>query len=586
MSFTEEFNKMQKVLKSKCGIQLEKEKYDALIIKKMSATNCIKKNKTSNQSHIAITGEQMNLFPYIYQEKYIERDDKKIKNFFVFKAPINIFKGNCDYLNSDNGIDFKSENFKEEEMCIYPRSGGDQIQLSMKNEDSSDFIKFRELINENDFFVVLKYKEKLLYDAFVIKNKDGSEEFSKPSIFEYDSNRHTFVKGNSIKYENENKNKVLSNKIDKPHQRIFFGAPGTGKSYRLNKEASKYFGSNYERVTFHQNYMYGNFVGAFKPFPEDTGETYLNKKPKKSIVYKYVPGPLMRLLVKALKNRNTNYLMLIEEINRANVAAVFGDFFQLLDCKEDGESEYSISTSEDLRMYIEAELSDVDEDTKIYIKGKIGEEYDRLILPSNIYIWSTMNSADQGVMPMDTAFKRRWEFTYIGIDEALEDMVVAKEFENYMFRISRESVAKWNDFRVEVNKRLLDCKVSEDKLIGPYFISKSILKSRDLDKITETIKNKVLMYIYDDVGKPHRNNLFVSEKASTYSLLCSNFDKNGKAIFRKPLEIEESINENEVTYDNISVEEQKSEYAMPIEEIGDDSTNKAAEKLSYLDEEK
>lgn len=248
----------------------------------------------------------------------------------------------------------------------------------------------------------------------------------------------------------------------------------------------------------------------------------------------------MRILVKALKNRETNYLILIEEINRANVAAVFGDFFQLLDRQADGESEYPITTSEEVRMYLDMEFSNVgDEDIRTYINNKIGSEYERLVLPSNLYIWSTMNSADQGVMPMDTAFKRRWEFTYIGVDDALENPQIAAEFGGYRFKISKESTVKWNDFRTEVNKRLSSYGVPEDKLLGPYFISKSVLESEDIDKITDTIKNKVLMYLYDDAGKPYRNNLFIAEKSVTYSALCRNFDENGKAIFKKPLEIED-----------------------------------------------
>ncbi len=345
----------------------------------------------------------------------------------------------------------------------------------------------------------------------------------------------------------------IASKMDKPHQRIFFGAPGTGKSFNLNEEAKEYFGSNYERVTFHPNYMYGNFVGAFKPFPKvlkDKEGNPLedeNGNIKESITYKYIPGPLMRILVKALINRETNYLILIEEINRANVAAVFGDFFQLLDRKASGDSEYPITTSEEVRMYLDMEFSDssICEDTRKYVYNKIGTDYERLVLPSNLYIWSTMNSADQGVMPMDTAFKRRWEFTYIGIDDILEDPTIANEFEGYEFKISKESIVKWNDFRTEVNKRLSSQGVPEDKLLGPYFISKSVLESKDIDKITDTIKNKVLMYLYDDAGKPYRNHLFIAEKSATYSALCRSFDENGKAIFKKPLEIEDK---------NISIE--------------------------------
>lgn len=325
--------------------------------------------------------------------------------------------------------------------------------------------------------------------------------------------------------------------IDKPHQRIFFGAPGTGKSFQLNKEAERYFGMNVERVTFHPNYMYGNFVGTFKPFPEPTGEIYPNGMEKRVISYKYVPGPVMRLVVKAFSHPDENFLLIIEEINRANTAAVFGDFFQLLDRKKDGSSEYPITASEEIKLYLNDSFKDLKADDKADVYAQIGQDCQHLVLPGNLYIWATMNSADQGVMPMDTAFRRRWEFTYIGIDDPLNDPVIREEFEHYRFKISPHDEVLWNDFRTEVNHRLSECNIPEDKMMGPYFISKSILSSKDVDAITGTIRNKVLMYLYEDAGKAHRNAIFVPEKSRTYSSLCRNFIENGKAVFRKPLEL-------------------------------------------------
>lgn len=646
MSFKEEFDKVNKLLDENCNIQLDYENYDAFIVKSMSATNCIGESATSHQSHIAITGDQMNLFPYIYQKEFIEKNNKDLKNFFVFKAPVNIYKNNCDYLDANNGILFNDNNFKREEMCVYPRSGGEQVQLSMKNEDTPDFIRFRELIKAGDYLIILKYKDRLEYDAFTIKKADGESEFGKKSIFEYLKGHSTYVEekdiftenkilelntGNTVNLVNEFRNyltevknlsegtvntyistlsgniirkldsypdnlnifsirnlnlftKILKqiknsenfeiinenshNKISSAlvlyedflsslkldRQRIFFGAPGTGKSYKLNCEAELYFGNNYERVTFHPNYMYGNFVGAFKPFPKISKDSDGNEN--ETITYKYVEGPLMRVLLKALKNPYDNFLLLIEEINRANTAAVFGDFFQLLDRKGYGESEYPITTSEEVRLFIRNEISKSSDDEKAYILNKIGAQFDKLVFPENLYIWATMNSADQGVMPMDTAFKRRWDFTYIGINDALDNPEVSEEFKKYQFRITKDRIANWDDFRREVNKRLSACNVSEDKLLGPYFISKSVLESGDIDKITETIKNKVLMYLYEDAGRAFRSSLFVSEKAATFSDLCKNFDENGNAIFKNPLDLglnqESSLKEDKVIYNNES----------------------------------
>lgn len=274
-------------------------------------------------------------------------------------------------------------------------------------------------------------------------------------------------------------------KIDKAYQRIFFGAPGTGKSYELNKEAQEYFGNNYERVTFHPNYMYGNFVGAFKPFPKvlKNSDGSIKKDEdgniQETITYEYIPGVLMKQLVKALKNPNENYLLLIEEINRANVAAVFGDVFQLLDRDGKGQSEYVIATSRELQEYLKKEFDGYD--LAENVKQNLGDDYSRLYLPSNLYIWATMNSADQGVMPMDTAFRRRWEFRYLGINDAANLSI--EEFSNYKFKINSTETVSWDKFRRELNKKLSSLNIPEDKLIGPYFISKSILEDADLNKL-------------------------------------------------------------------------------------------------------
>ena len=300
--------------------------------------------------------------------------------------------------------------------------------------------------------------------------------------------------------------------------------------------------------------MYGNFVGAFKPFPvilknkDGSIKKDEDGNIRETITYEYIPGVLIRQLIKAYKKENTNYLLIVEEINRANVAAVFGDIFQLLDRDSNGESEYEITTSKELQEFLKKELEGVDLSENI--KNKLGDDFSKIFLPSNFYIWATMNSADQGVMPMDTAFRRRWEFTYLGINDASD--ANKEEFANYRFKINSDETVNWDQFRRKLNEKLSLINIPEDKLIGPYFISKSILEGDDLDKLTETIKNKVLMYLYEDAAKAYRPDLFSEGKFSTYSSVCKNFDENALSLFKGNLDVEtEKINKDNNIQDDL-----------------------------------
>ena len=297
------------------------------------------------------------------------------------------------------------------------------------------------------------------------------------------------------------------------YNRIIFGAPGTGKSYKLEKQRKEFFDEtsaqkslkHYERVTFHPNYSYSQFVGCYKPkmksVQTDEGE-------KEEITYSFVPGPFLRMYVNAIKNQGENFLLLIEEINRANVAAVFGDVFQLLD-REDGKSEYPVAVGEDIRKYLKTE----------------GINQSELSIPKNMFIWATMNSADQGVFPMDTAFKRRWNFEYIGIDEN-ESGVSA-----YEIPINKNKKVNWNKLRQAINKKLISLNVNEDKLLGPYFISEKDLKSamQNQEDFIKLFKSKVLMYLFEDAAKMKRS--FFNCDKYIYSEICSEFDEKGIEVF-------------------------------------------------------
>ena len=283
--------------------------------------------------------------------------------------------------------------------------------------------------------------------------------------------------------------------------------------------------TDYERVTFHPDYSYANFVGTYKPVP------FIDQDGKDAITYEYVPGPFMRVYVNALKSGRTEspkpYLLIIEEINRANVAAVFGDVFQLLDRDSKQVSEYPIQASEDIKKYLAKEL------------GGDPDNYSKIKIPNNMFIWATMNSADQGVFPMDTAFKRRWDFTYIGIDDNDDDLN-GKTVEVGSKVAQR---IEWNKLRKAINDFLAKQKINEDKQIGPYFISRDIVVPEgtviDKKKFAEVFKSKVIMYLFEDAAKQKRATLFEGcfQNSSRYSEICKEFDEHGIGIFNHDIQL-------------------------------------------------
>lgn len=337
--------------------------------------------------------------------------------------------------------------------------------------------------------------------------------------------RDTYIKDeNRTEVEEENMELVFNTSLETKYERnrIVFGAPGTGKSYKLKEDCEEIMSNSngsFERVTFHPEYSYSQFVGTYKPVMGDDGET---------IKYSYVPGPFMRMYVEALKSGRTEkpqpHLLLIEEINRAKVAAVFGDVFQLLDRDDNGVSEYEIQASEDIRKYLAKEL------------GGPTDSYKRIRIPNNMFIWATMNSADQGVFPMDTAFKRRWNFEYLGIDENEEKI---KGIGKIMLAGTDEPI-EWNRLRKAINAKMSssDFKINEDKLMGPFFLSKKVIASdengmiMDVDKFIDAFKSKVIMYLYEDAVKQGKHRFFENcPDTSRYSAVCEAFDIMGIDIF-------------------------------------------------------
>lgn len=336
-------------------------------------------------------------------------------------------------------------------------------------------------------------------------------------------------------------------------QRIYYGAPGTGKSYKIKGilDSNNVSKDNVFRTTFHPDSDYSTFVGAYKPTmrklmdkiytkeeliskltemknggvtysPQKfgakywrslkllnlvdkkdilqacgmsdnytvefdkgiaVGEEYLAGSEESHIIYSFVPQTFLNAYIRAYQTDDNVYLI-IEEINRGNCAQIFGDLFQLLDRDANGKSEYTIKADADLRTFLEEKLGE----------GKPGIKDGELCLPPNLYIYATMNTSDQSLFPIDSAFKRRWDWEYEPI-----------KYKNtgWKIKIDEQSKYSWVAFQKEVNRRIFDATHSEDKMLGDYFVNPANgVITADL------LRNKILFYLWNDVCKDGEGDIF------------------------------------------------------------------------------
>ena len=273
-------------------------------------------------------------------------------------------------------------------------------------------------------------------------------------------------------------------------QKIYFGNPGSGKSYKVETDTR---GKKVFRTTFHPDSDYSTFVGTYKPLSDGT-----------SIRYTFVPQTFTNAYIEAYKDIDTPVYLIIEEINRGNCAQIFGDLFQLLDRGRDGYSEYSINADKDLRDYIRQELTQykgIDPDIE-----PEGIEDGKLRLPPNLHILATMNTSDQSLFPMDSAFKRRWDWEYVPIqyEGATSD--------NFTITLGDKKF-RWIDFLKAVNDRIRRVTESEDKQLGNYFI-KSDIKEKEF-------KSKVMFYLWSEVCKDE----YLTEQNFMRSMIKDSMEK-------------------------------------------------------------
>ena len=309
------------------------------------------------------------------------------------------------------------------------------------------------------------------------------------------------IKQKNNDYENESENIVydlISNIVGR--NIVYFGAPGTGKSFKVTqfiKETyPEYDGNNHEnifRVTIYPDYSYYNFIGSIMPIMKDG-----------NIIYDFKPGVFTLALLKALAKPNEHIFLVIEEMSRGNVAAIFGDIFQLLDRKDNGYSEYAID-NELLATYLSNELS---------------KTINKLFLPSNLSIIGTVNTNDQNVNVIDTAFKRRFEFEYVPV-EPIKDSN-NKSLNSFEFKLDNNSF-EWCTLYMALNLFITTTlNLNEDKQIGQFFIKFGSDEKNNID----LVKNKLLHYLWEDIQNSviHSKNSIFKSSIRSFSALYKEFE--------------------------------------------------------------
>lgn len=331
--------------------------------------------------------------------------------------------------------------------------------------------------------------------------------------------------------------------IEYPFQQIFYGAPGTGKSHTINEETKN---EDVIRTTFHPDTDYSTFVGAYKPTTKEVelrdlsghkvvenGEIVKEDR----IIYEFVAQSFLQAYVSAWKKyadanegEPQKQFLVIEEINRGNCAQIFGDLFQLLDRNDYGFSDYPIKADADMKRQLQKAFAGL----VIAQKDKINAMYegkdiisqvlngDILLLPNNLYIWATMNTSDQSLFPIDSAFKRRWDWTYMPISKQKKDWIIEVDGSKY----------DWWQFLEKINEKIGSTTNSEDKKLGYFFC-----KAQDGVISAKTFVGKVIFYLWNDVFKDYEfgDAIFNDEDGSklSFAKFYTSEGKNSKVVEEK-----------------------------------------------------
>lgn len=413
-------------------------------------------------------------------------------------------KGLAEIINIDRLKAFEQGD-KKYEVNVYDKGKNDILNISFDGAKA----KRADSPNMTDFYHVSIDGVDLPNGTYYLTLGVGSDKNILATLPKSDFNTIEFDDSKILSMKESLKK---MRKSDIPLQQIFYGAPGTGKSHAINELTA---GKDVIRTTFHPDTDYSTFVGAYKPTTKSVPVTtvigtnavpviYNGKKMMEDkIVYEYVSQAFLQAYVAAWRKycdvqegeEPVDEFLVIEEINRGNCAQIFGDLFQLLDRGDEGFSEYPIKADSDMKKLLEKEFEGLEIKNKeginaLFNGGKdiVAEVLagDVLLLPNNLYIWATMNTSDQSLFPIDSAFKRRWDWNYVPISNAGK---------NWMIEVNGAQYDWWK-FLEAINDKVYHATYSEDKKLGYFFC-----KAKDGVISADKFVSKVIFYLWNDVFK-------------------------------------------------------------------------------------
>lgn len=445
----------------------------------------------------------------------------------------------------------------------------------------SDFKRINETIAKikgvDSFDIYSCVHTKELQDIIdSLNNNEEFKQYEKTGSYQYSNALKTYMRFLCAKeiFSNEAKKVKLPSNLTL--QQIYYGAPGTGKSKTI-KDLT--FGESVIRTTFHPDSDYASFVGTYKPITEEVtlrdcyGKKVIDEETnevvkEERIAYKFIPQAFLEAYVEAWKKLGSSkkQFLIIEEINRGNCAQIFGDLFQLLDRNEYGFSDYPIVADKDMQKYLKKEfegweITNKDEINQLYGEANMVNlimKGERLVLPSNLYIWATMNTSDQSLFPIDSAFKRRWDWKYVPIREGRDKETNAPL--NWYINTGDKQY-KWWSFISKVNELIGSLTNSEDKKLGYFFC-----KAKDGEIDADLFVSKVIFYLWNDVFKDYGfdDKDFQDEEGKILSFDRFYEDVNGVTnvnvanveLFLENLGVDEFISDDEEEYINANEDEE------------------------------